>query len=174
MGKPLRIAISTGDRPGILAAVTSHLFDIGGNLGDATFAVLGEGAELTVVCEVPTSVGEANLRSSLLKLTALEGADISVQTFDLSSTRTDMGSVTHRIRVRGQNQPGLVARLTECFDEFGANVVRMTAETLDKGSDYRIDFELWVAPERSSRLLGAASNIAESLGLSYEALDSSP
>ena len=123
-----------------------------------------------MVCSVPDRVTESSLQSSLARLEALTGADITVQTFTLPPNRTDRGSVTNRIRVRGQNQPGLVARLTECFDEFGANVVRMTAETLDGGADYRIDFELWIAPGRAERLLGAAANIAESLGLSFEAL----
>lgn len=169
MRKQLRIAISGPDHPGLLAAVAGQLFDVGGNLGDATFAVLGQAAELTVVCTVPSNTDEATLQASLAKLPALAKGSIVVQPFVLRATRAEMGTVTHVIHVRGQNQPGLVARLTESFDEFGANVVRMTAEQVAQGSDYRIDFELWVDEARAEHLLDTASNIAESLGLSFEA-----
>ena len=169
MRKQLRIAISCPDHPGLLAAVAGQLFDVGGNLGDATFAVLGQAAELTVVCTVPSNVDDTTLESSLAKLPAVGNGNVVVEPFALRATRAEMGTVTHAIHVRGQNQPGLVARLTESFNEFGANVVRMTAEQIAQGTDYRIDFELWVDEARSASLLDTAANIAESLGLSFEA-----
>ena len=39
------ISIICEDHPGLIADVTGRLFDLGVNLGDTTFAVLGGGAE---------------------------------------------------------------------------------------------------------------------------------
>ena len=37
------------DRVGLVSAVTGHLFGLGANLRDATFAVMGSGAEFSAV-----------------------------------------------------------------------------------------------------------------------------
>jgi len=50
------ISVLCEDNPGLIAAITGRLYDIGANLGDTTFAVLGGAAEFTGVCELPASV----------------------------------------------------------------------------------------------------------------------
>ena len=40
----VRIAISCADRSGLLATITGRLFDLGADLGDTTFAVIGTSA----------------------------------------------------------------------------------------------------------------------------------
>ena len=43
------ISILCEDHAGLIADVTGRLYDLGINLGDTTFAVLGGGAKLTLV-----------------------------------------------------------------------------------------------------------------------------
>ena len=52
MAHDIRIAISCPDRTGLLAAVTARLFDLGSNLGDTSFTVLGAEATYTCVAEM--------------------------------------------------------------------------------------------------------------------------
>ena len=47
--KSLLIQLFARDEPGLVSSVSGCLFDLGLNLGDTTFAVLGTGAEFTVV-----------------------------------------------------------------------------------------------------------------------------
>ena len=50
------VSILCRDHPGLIAAIAGRLFDIGANLGDTTFAVLGGAAEFNSVCELPDEV----------------------------------------------------------------------------------------------------------------------
>ena len=47
------ISIHCEDRPGLVAGVTGRLYDLEINLGDTAFAVLGGGAELTLLAKLP-------------------------------------------------------------------------------------------------------------------------
>ena len=50
------VSIICEDYAGLIAEVTGHLFDLGVNLGDTTFAVLGGAAEFTSVCELTPGI----------------------------------------------------------------------------------------------------------------------
>ena len=115
MAHDVRIAISCPDRTGLLSALTGRLFDLGADMGDASFAVLGEAAEFATVARLPDSVAAADVHNALAALPELEGAEISVTAFALGVTHGESAHVTHRIEVRGTDRPGLVARLTEAF-----------------------------------------------------------
>lgn len=171
MAHDVRIAVSCPDRTGLLAAITGRLFDLGANLGDTAFAVLGEAAEYACVAELPDTVSTGDVTSELAGLPELDGAEISVTPFALSSVHAEQGRVTHRIEVRGEDKPGLVARLAEVFAEFNANIVRLDSERLPGGAagEYLIRFEVWIAPERATNCIAAAANTAGSLGLSCDA-----
>jgi glycine cleavage system transcriptional repressor len=168
MAKHLRIAISTPDDRGLLAAVTARLFDLGGDLGDTAFAVLGEAAELTCVCTVPDGTTEDAVQSALAGLPGLEEAEVVVRPFELGTTHDPTGRATHVVRVRGEDRPGLVARLAEGFAECGANVVRMNAEHVDR--EYVMRFDLWIPEGRSEPCLANAANVAEQMGLRFSAV----
>lgn len=168
MANDARIAISCPDRTGLLAAITGRLFDLGADLGDTSFAVLGEAAEFACVAELPSTLDADETAAELTKLPELAGATVAVTPFTLAPVRSETGQITHRVEVRGADRPGLVARLAEVFAEFGANIVRMDCEHIPGGGegDYLIRFEVWLPPARAASCLAAADNIAGSLGLS--------
>ena len=167
MAHDIRIAISCLDQTGLLAAVTARLFDLGGNLGDTSFAVLGAEASYTCVAEMPDGVSVGNVQAELEGVPELADADIAVSRFQREAIRGPSAHVTHRIDVRGDDRPGLVARLAEAFADFGANIVRMDSERLPGGtaSGYLIRFEVWIPPERADTCIATVANTAESLGL---------
>ncbi|MEK9661655.1 MAG: ACT domain-containing protein [Alphaproteobacteria bacterium] len=170
MAHDVRIVVSCPDRTGLLAAVTARLFDLGGNLGDTSFAVLGAEAEYTCVAELPDGISVGDTQAELESLPELDGAQIAVSPFALEATRGPSAHVTHRIDVRGDDRPGLVARLAEAFAEFGANIVRMDSERLPgpAAGRYLIRFEVWIPAERADACIATVANTAESLGLSCE------
>lgn len=170
MAHELRIAISCPDRSGILSAVAGRMFDLGADMGDASFAVLGEAAEFTAVARMPDNVEAEEVAAKLTQLPELAGAEISVTPFELGTAQAESGQVTHRVEVRGTDRPGLMARLTEAFADYGANIVRMDCTRIAGGraEDYVIRIEAWIPPERAETCLAVVDNTAQSLGLSSE------
>lgn len=171
MAKHLRIHVSCPDDRGLLASVTARIFELGGDLGDATFALLGEQAEMTCVCAVPDGITEDSLQSSIAALPAVAKGEVTVRPFTLGTTHAQSGRATHVVRVAGHDRPGLVARLAEGFSELGANVVRLDAEQDERinGGAYVMRFEVWIPDGREEAVLANAANTAEAMGLTFSA-----
>lgn len=159
------ISVFCPDRPGLVAAITGHLFDIGADLGDTSFSMLGTGAEFTSVCTIPDGVAPSEVEAELRALPAVTDARISVRPFDLDAAHGPSGRITHRIVVSGGDRPGLVARLSEVFGEFRANIVRMDAQRLPEQSVYVTRFAVSI-PDRVEACLATVANTAGELNLS--------
>ena len=159
------ISIICPDRVGLVSAVTGQLFDLGVNLGDTTFAVLGGGAEFTAVCELTDDLSLKDLKESLIGLDELKGAEVSVSNFDLSPTHGEQGHITHRISVKGGDRPGLIARLCEVFGQFNANIVRLNSEKVPGNPDnqYEIRIAVWIPEENVNSCLAVVGNTAGEL-----------
>lgn len=171
MAHDVRIAISCPDRTGLLSALTGCLFDMGADMGDASFAVLSGAAEFATVVRLPDAVSVGDVRETLAALAELDGAEIAVAAFALTAPQGGSAHVTHRVEVRGTDRPGLVARLTEAFADYGANIERMDCERITGGpaEDYVIRIEAWIPADRAGACLAAVDNTAQSLGLTSRA-----
>ena len=171
MARDVRIAISCPDRTGLLSALAGRLFDLGADIGDTSFAVLGQTAEFAAVARLPDGLSQDDVAGALRGVEELSGADIDIDLVEDAATRAESGQVTHRVEIRGTDRPGLVARLTEAFADYGANIVRMDCERIPAGDagDYLIRIEAWLPEERAETCLAAVDNTAQSLGLSYSA-----
>jgi len=164
------ISVLGSDRVGLVAALTGRLHDMGGNLGDTSFAVLGTGFEFTSVVELPADVSADQAAADLAGVPLLGGADITVQDFRQQATHDESGRVTHQIRVEGGDQAGLVARLSEVFVEFGANIVRMNSEKMpDKqGDHYTMIYDVRIPDGVANRCLTTIANTAEQMHLACD------
>lgn len=173
MSHSVLVSVFCPDRTGLVAAITGTLFDLGANLGDTTFAVLGGGAEFTGVIELPDGVTGDNLSRELNKLPELADAKIGVQPFTLDTVQGPGGQISHRVILSGGDQPGLVARLCEAFVEFKTNIVRLDSERTADGT-YIIRFHLSIPPEHADACLATVANTAEGLQMAckVEAADS--
>ena len=165
------VSILCHDRVGLVSAIADHLFSAGINLRDTTFAALGRGAEFTSVCELPDDFSVGELEKGLTGIPELEGAQIRVIPYDFDPSHGPMGRITHRVTVSGGDQLGLVARLSEIFTQFEANIVRMEAQKLPEaeGGKYVTRFAVWLPADRAATCLAAVANTAGSLGLANHA-----
>jgi glycine cleavage system transcriptional repressor len=161
------VSILCRDRVGLVSAVADDLFQARVNLRDTTFAVMGAGAELTSVCELPEGVTARDLEASLRRLPLLEGGTVRVVPYPFDATPGPMGRITHRIEVSGGDQLGLIARLAEIFAQHGANIVRLDAQKLPEaeGGRYVTRFAVWLPGDKAETCLAAIANTAGSLGL---------
>ncbi|MBU2648120.1 amino acid-binding protein [bacterium] len=165
MSTLFRISIFCPDKMGLISAITGKLFDLGANLGDTNFAVLGTGAEYTAVCSIPESVTKTDLEEQLGALPELKNADIRVAPFDLQISHSASAQITHRILVEGGDNPGLVARLSEVFVEFDANIVRLNTEVIPGKPNnlYRIDICVFIPDPSIQACLATVENTASTL-----------
>ena len=161
------ISVFCEDSPGLIAAITGRLFDLGGNLGDTTFAALAGAAELSAVCELPDSVRQDTVESELRALPELKQARISVSPFSFRPRPSTASQVTHRVEIAGADMPGLIARMSEAFASYGANIVRLTSRQMRDlaGAQYRLRLAVWVPPDKVDACLATVANTAAELKL---------
>lgn len=164
------VTVLCPDRNGLVAAITATLWEMGANLGDTTFSVLGGGADFSAICELADEPGIAEIEHALAALPELDGAEIAVRPYRYEAQHGPEGDVTHRITVTGGDQPGLVARLCETFVEFGANIVSLNAgpQSHDHGR-YVIRLAVWLPESAADACIATVANTAEALGLTCTA-----
>jgi len=170
MSRVVLITLMGSDRVGLISEVTGRLFDLGANLGDASFAVLGESCKFTCLADVDEALSATDITRELEGLATLAGARIEVSDFTRPPEAAANARSTHVIEVSGGDRPGLIARLSEVFVEFAANVVRMNSTRVrrsDGEAVYVTRFEVWLPPERAEACLSAVSNTAGQLQLDY-------
>lgn len=165
--RSLLIQIFARDEPGLVSAISRCLYELHLNLGDTAFAVLGTGAEFTVVVEEPVPATIEEIEQHLRELPELDDAEITVSEFDIDPVHGPSAQITHRIVIRGEDQPGLVARVSEVFGDYGANIVRMNCERQPEGrrSTYLIRLAVWIPRGRADACLSAITNTARQLQL---------
>ncbi len=161
------ISLFSEDRTGLIADTTAALFDIGINLGDTTFSILGTGAEFTTVCEVPDYLNSGEIKEVLCALPGMHKNSVSVNPFELTAGRGERAEVSHYVTIRGQDDPGLLARVSEVLIEFDANVVRLDCNPIarDQRQDYLMELAVHIPDDRENACLATIENTAGSLGL---------
>lgn len=164
MTQTLVIRIECPDRTGLIAAVTGHLFDIGADLGDTAFQAVGGRAEFSTLCQLPDSVEAAALRTELAALPELAGGRVTVEP---PSAGAD-SHVSHRIVLSGGDRPGLIARLSEVFGQYDANIVRLDANRIPgpNGGRYVTRLAVTIPESRARACLATVVNTAGELRLS--------
>ncbi len=171
------VSVIGADRIGFVSAITGRLFDLGANLGDTAFAVLGGGAEFTAVCEFAQDMDVQTLQRELRALPVLDQAEIKVSQFEPTAPPPASETVTHAITISGGDNPGLMARICEVFEQFDVNIVRLNSERTPIGKNrqnYVISIAVAIPPNKARTCLATIANTAGELGLSYEVSETSP
>ena len=161
------ISIICEDRAGLIAAVTGRLYDLEINLGDTSFAVLGGGAEFTLVAKLPERLTLEELEDELQSLPELEGAKLTVVPFSYRESHGESGRITHRIEITGDDSPGLIARLSEAFPTFGANIVLLNSQSVPgaSGAGFLLRLAIWVPEDKAPACLATVANTAGQMNL---------
>jgi len=162
------VSVFCPDRTGLVSAIAGYLFEVGANLGDTSFAVLGGGAEFSSVCLLPSHISIEALEADLTALPELvDATSITVKPFGLEAQHGANAQVTHVVTVGGGDRPGLIARLSEAFTQFRANIVRMDAQRVpvQGGSRYVTRFAVSIPPTSADACLNTVANTAGELGL---------
>lgn len=160
------VTVLCPDKTGLVAAITATLSEMGANLADTSFSVLGGGADFSCICEMPAGLEIGELDVALTALPELAGAEIAVRPYLYEPLHGPEGDVTHRITVSGGDQPGLVARFCETFGDFKANIVSLHAGPLSAANErYVIRLAVSIPAGAADACISTVANTAEALGL---------
>jgi glycine cleavage system transcriptional repressor len=119
----LAVTVIGVDRPGIIAAVTGALAQVGGNLEDSSMTILGGHFAMSLI--VSLEADEHAVRAALEPVTASLGLMAFVGTVTSEPDHTSKGS-PYVVSVHGADRPGIVSRVMGVIASYGGNVSDLT------------------------------------------------
>ena len=111
------------DRPGIIAAVTGALAQVGGNLEDSSMTILGGHFAMSLIVSVEGD--EHAVRAALEPVTASLGLSSFVGSGGEEPDHTSVG-LPYIVSVHGADRPGIVSRVMGVIASYGGNVSDLT------------------------------------------------
>lgn len=170
MRNSVLISVFAEDQSGLVASITSTLFDLGMSLSATNFNVLGSAAEFTCVSDLPADTTAQEIEDSLKTLPLLKSAEIKVSPFSLDGNQGPSGKITHKITISGGDRPGLIARLCEVFGQYNANIVRLNADRIPDGTQdqYFVQLSVWIPEEKVEICQATIANTAGEMKLTCQ------
>jgi glycine cleavage system transcriptional repressor len=132
------------DRPGIVAALTGALLEIGGNLEDVRAALLRGSFATVLAVAVPDGVGPGEVEAALRPVADELGLGLWVGP---AAPRRE--GPPHRrcvMSVYGADHPGIVHGFARALADRGANVVDLSARLVGDPPIYVLGIELELPP----------------------------
>lgn len=155
----LAVTVIGVDRPGIIAAVTGALGEVGGNLEDSSMTILGGHFAMSLIVSV--AVDAQSVRAALEPVTGALGLAAFVGEVSVEPDHTATGS-PFVVSVHGADRPGIVSRLMGVIASYGGNVsdltTRLSGELYVVVADVEVPVEVDVDELRAS-LDGAAGEL---------------
>jgi glycine cleavage system transcriptional repressor len=133
------------DRPGIVAALTHALLDLGGNLEDCRAALLRGSFAIALLVSVPDDVDAAAVGAALQPVADDLGLGLWA-----GPAAPDVGphGTAERcmISVYGVDQPGIVYAITEGLASAGANILDLSSRAVGTPPIYVLGVEVELPP----------------------------
>lgn len=154
------------DRPGIVAAVTEVLLDIGGNIEDSQMSILRGHFAMMLVVTLPREDLYEELRRRLTPIRDRLGLDgLSVQSVDdLGATRL---VATHIVSLYGADHPGIVHAAASALAERGISITGLETKLTgdEEAALYVMLIEIAAGDADIDELRAAMTEVGESAGL---------
>lgn len=152
------------DRPGIVAALTGALLEIGGNLEETRAALLRGSFATVLAVAVPDGTGVAEVEAALAPVAAELGLGLWVGT---ASPKAG-GPARQRcvVSVYGADRPGIVHGMSVALAEHSSNILDLSARLVGDPPIYVLGIEVEL-PEGldPERLAAALAPVAAAHGV---------
>jgi len=125
MGKQLVISVMSKDRPGIIADITTVIYDLGGDLADLNQSVLGGCFSIIHIGEFDDKVTPEDLLAGFSHInseTKIE-ANIMEMAVSLETEKGKLPLETYVVTAQGENRKGLVKTMGDFFYSLNINVL---------------------------------------------------
>ena len=146
-GQIVAVTVIGDDRPGIVAAVTSALYEAGCNLEDVTSTILRGHFAMVLIVRSTRPVDELETRLH----SAGDSLGLTVAVRPVDDLETAVASPTHVVSVYGADRPGIVSRVSEALAGGGANITDLTSRVIggDEAPVYALMLEVSVPIDTS-------------------------
>jgi glycine cleavage system transcriptional repressor len=121
MTQRFAVAAMGQDRPGIVAAVSGVLLQLGGNVEDVATSILRGHFAMTLIVAGPDQLDLAKVEGALQPL---RGADLAISAWEVHG-RLDSAEATHVLSVYGPDHTGIVHAVAQALADSGANICDM-------------------------------------------------
>lgn len=151
------------DRPGIVAAVTGVLYQLGCNLADCSMSLLRDQFAMILLVEAPDDLDDAAIEDGLDEVAQRLGLVLHVAPAGRQAAVPSERS--HVVSVYGPDRPGIVHGVAEVLAENGVNITNLVSHLVDESLYTTVlDVDL---PEGldASALQDALERAAEDLGV---------
>lgn len=122
MGQIFVITAVGRDGPGIIAALARVIFNLGGNLDDASMTRLHGAFAIMLAARVPPDKSKGDVRAALEPLASEMGLTVTVQGVPDAHSEADPDTL---LTVYGADKPGIVYAVTAALANRGVNVTDM-------------------------------------------------
>lgn len=173
----LAVSAVGGDRPGMVAALTSALAELGCNLEDTSMTVLRGRFAMVLVVAGPDAVDAGAIQRALESRAAPLGMAVWVQEVD-EAVPEEIEGERWVVSVHGADRTGIVSALSAALAEAGANIHDLATRLV--GSDtvpyYAMLMEVVVpggvdASDLSARLSAVGARLGVSVSMSPSSAD---
>lgn len=152
------------DRPGIVAALSAALLDIGGNLEDGRAALLRGSFAITLAVAVPEGVEPEAVAARLAPVADALGLGISVQKADPKAAEPTGRRCV--VSIYGADRPGIVAAMAAALADNRVNILDLSARLVGDPPIYVLGMEVEVPDDRDPAAISSAlRRVAETRGL---------
>jgi glycine cleavage system transcriptional repressor len=119
----LAVTVIGDDRPGIIAAVTAALADVGGNIEDSSMTILRGRFAMTLIVDAPADA--ATTHAVVEPVAARLGLIATVAEVGPETAAAPAGAHVV-LSVHGADHPGIVSALTAVVAGHGGNITDLT------------------------------------------------
>jgi len=119
------------DKPGIVAEISSVLFDAGAQLGEASMMRLG--GNFTIMLMVKSEQSIEALEQKILPVAKKLALNVSLQAIEAHLHQHEIPNT--RITVYGADRPGIVAQTTTGLLEAGFNIMDLESDVAGDEAD---------------------------------------
>jgi glycine cleavage system transcriptional repressor len=163
LGSLVELAVTAigRDRPGIVAAISGALFDLGGNIEDSQMSILRGHFAVMLMVRVPDDVSRDQLAERLGRVR--DDLGLEAITFnDVDELRGPPSGATHVLTVYGADHPGIVRSVTATLAERDVNITDLeTRVTEGERPIYAMIMELALAEDDVSTVEEALREVGE-------------
>ncbi len=151
------------DRPGIVAAVSGALLELGGNVEDSRMAILRGHFAVMLIVEVPGESGRERLEAELEAVRERMGLE-AVTVSEVERLEGAGDGPTHVLTVYGADRPGIVHGIATLLAERGVNVTDLETRVTGAGAPvYVMVMELAIGEAGADELEAALEEAATAL-----------
>ena len=151
------------DRPGIVAAVSGVLLELGGNVEDSRMAILRGHFVVMLIVELPEDASRERLETELAGVRDRLGLE-AVSVSEVERLEGAGGKPSHVLTVYGADRPGIVHGVATVLAERGVNVTDLETRVTGAGEPvYVMVMELALGEVGAEELGGAIDEAARAL-----------